>query len=93
LHFPDPRLFARASSLHLNSFVLLRGSILQLTFHVSFVVQQWSAGWKRQIYAELLRGGMQLATTRLEKRPSFYGYLQSKYSHSRRRPSDCLSKY
>jgi hypothetical protein len=37
-HFPDPRLFAIASSLHLNSFVVLRGSILQLTFHVSFVV-------------------------------------------------------
>ena len=28
LHFPDPRLFAIASSLHLNSFVLLRGLIL-----------------------------------------------------------------
>ena len=39
LHFPDPRLFAIASSLHLNStFVVLRGWILQLTFHVSFVV-------------------------------------------------------
>ena len=38
LHFPDPRLFAIASSLHLDSFDVLRGSILQLTFHVSFVV-------------------------------------------------------
>src|SRR6266480_792064 len=37
LHFPDPRLFAIATSLHLNSFVVLRGSILQLTFHFSFV--------------------------------------------------------
>ena len=45
LHFPDPRLFAIASSFHLNSFVVLRGSILQLTFHISFVVEQWSAGW------------------------------------------------
>jgi hypothetical protein len=31
-------LFAIASSLHLYSFVVLRGSIMQLTFHVSFVV-------------------------------------------------------
>src|SRR5215471_19642451 len=45
LYFPDPRLFAIASSFHLNSFVVLRGSILQLTFHISFVVEQWSAGW------------------------------------------------
>jgi anti-sigma factor ChrR (cupin superfamily) len=31
-------------------------------------------------------GAVQLATTRLEKRRSFHGHLQSKYSHSRRLP-------
>jgi hypothetical protein len=36
-----------------------------------------------QLYAELPRRDMQLVTTRLEKRPSFHGNLQSKYSHSR----------
>jgi predicted transcriptional regulator of viral defense system len=42
-----------------------------------------------------VRGGtlMRLATTRLEKRRSFHGHLQSKCSRSRRLPSECLSKY
>ena len=91
LHFPDARLFAIASSLHLNSFDVLRGSILQLTFHVSFVV--WSGlEIGTATYVELPRCRMQLATTCLEKRRSFHGHLQSKYSHSRRLPQRLLVK-
>src|SRR5215468_866260 len=58
-------------------------------FVCGLAVVRWM---ERQLYAALPRCGMQLATTRLEKRPSFHGYLQSNYSHLRRRPSDCVSK-
>src|SRR5258708_2926057 len=83
LHFPDRRLFAIASSLHLNSFVVLPWFDIATDlphFVCGLAVVRWM---ERELYAELPRGGMQLATTRLEKRPSFHGYLQSKRSHSR----------
>ena len=92
LHFPDPRLFAIAISLHLNSFGTPRFDIATDLPHFRL----WFSSDPLDgtaTYVELPRCGMQLTTTRLEKRRSFHGHLQSKYSHSRRRPSDCLSKY
>jgi hypothetical protein len=53
-------------------------------FVCGLAVVRWM---ERQRYAGLPRRGMQLATIRLEKRQSFQGCLQSKYSHHSAAPA------
>ena len=75
LQFPDPRLFAIASSFHLNSFCCTPWFDIATglpRFVRGLAVVRWM---ERQLYAELPRRGMQLPTAHLEKRPSFHGYL------------------